>query len=51
MKIDSFKDWLIKIEAAGGDAIVNSCKPTADAQVFGACSDLQGKQKKKCKKR
>lgn len=47
MKI-SFKEWLVKNEMAGTGAIVGSCKPTADYQVFGACSDL--KRKKKCKK-
>lgn len=40
MKTDmSFKKWLA--EMAGGDAIVSSCKPKADYQVWGACSDLK----------
>jgi hypothetical protein len=44
----SFKKWLK--EMAGGDAIVNSCRPTADYQVWGACSDLKKTKKKKKKK-
>lgn len=47
----SFKEWVKKMaEMAGGDAIVSSCRPTADAQVWGACSDLKVKKKKKKKK-
>ena len=42
----SFKEW-VKIEMAGGDAIVNNCRPTTDYQVWGACSDLKKKKKKK----
>ncbi len=34
-----FKEWM---EAAG---IVTSCKPTADYQVAGACSDLKPRKK------
>lgn len=41
----SFKEWL-KREMAGGYAIVSSCRPTADYQVWGACSDLKKKKKK-----
>ncbi len=47
MKLN-FKKWL---EMAGGDAIVNSCKPTATYQVWGACSDLKKKKKPKRKNR
>jgi hypothetical protein len=44
----SFKEWVKKMaEMAGGDAIVNSCRPTADYQVWGACSDLKPRNKKK----
>jgi hypothetical protein len=28
-----------------GDAIVGSCRPTADYQVAGACSDLKPRKK------
>ncbi len=38
----SFKEWLK--EMVGTDAIVSSCRPTADYQVFGACSDLNDKR-------
>lgn len=48
MKKLSFKKWLA--EMAGGDAIVNSCRPHADYQVWGACSDLKKRLKKKSKK-
>lgn len=36
-----FKEWM-KIKEA--EAIVNNCKPHADYQVFGACSDLKNKK-------
>lgn len=35
-----FKKWLAEAEA-----IVSSCKPKADYQVWGACSDLKRKKK------
>lgn len=38
-------------EMAGTDAIVNSCKPTKDYQVWGACSDLKGRNGKKKRRR
>lgn len=41
----SFKEWLK--EMVGTGAIVSSCKPTADYQVWGACSDLKKKKSKK----
>ncbi len=40
----SFKKWL---EMVGTGAIVNSCRPKADYQVWGACSDLKKKKAKK----
>ena len=40
----TFSEWL-KIREA--EAIVASCKPTADYQVAGACSDLKKKKAKK----
>jgi hypothetical protein len=46
MKI-KFKEWLKQNEMAGTDAIVGSCKPHADYQVWGACSDLKKQRKKK----
>lgn len=42
----TFKEWLKQNEMAGTGAIVSSCKPTADYQVLGACSDLKKKKKK-----
>lgn len=44
MKI-SFKEWLVKNEIAGTGAIVSSCKPTADYQVLGNCSNLKPRKK------
>jgi len=46
LKLD-FRKWM---EMGGTDAIVGSCRPTADYQVFGACSDLKKPKKKKKKK-
>ena len=46
-----FKEWLNQSEQAGVSAIVGSCKPTATYQVWGACSDLKGRRKKKRKKK
>lgn len=45
--------WSLVKEMAGGDAIVGSCNPTADYQVWGACSDKEshGKRNKKRKRR
>lgn len=40
----TFQEWLKQQKEAM--AIVSSCKPTADYQVAGACTDLK-KQKKK----
>ena len=48
MKI-SFKKWLKITEMAGTDAITSDCRPTADYQVWGACSERKvkrGKHKK-----
>jgi len=44
MKKLSFKEWLK--EMVGTAAIVRSCAPTADYQVWGACSDLKKRKKK-----
>lgn len=40
-----FSEWIKVREMAGTDAIVNSCRPGADYQVWGACSDLKKKKK------
>lgn len=45
----SFKKWFQ--EMVGTGAIVSSCKPTADYQVWGACSDLKPRKKHKAKKK
>lgn len=46
----SFKEWFKKVtEMVGTSAIVGSCKPTADYQVWGACSDLKPRKKRKKK--
>jgi len=39
-----FKEWFKKMTE--GDAIVGSCRPTADYQVAGACSDLKSKKRR-----
>ena len=38
--LKTFLDWVKIKEMAGTGAIVQSCKPTATYQVWGACSDL-----------
>ena len=43
----SFKEWFKKMTE--GDAIVSSCRPTADYQVAGACSDLKPRKKRRKK--
>jgi hypothetical protein len=45
----SFKEWLK--EMVGTTAIVGSCAPTTDYQVWGACSDLKKHKHKKKKKK
>ena len=46
----TFKEWLKRTEMVGTGAIVGSCKPQIDYQVWGACSDLKKKKKKRKKK-
>lgn len=45
----TFHQWLR--EMVGTYAIVGSCKGGPDYQVWGACSDLKDRPKKKPKKR
>ena len=47
MKKFSFKEWLKKM--AGTAAIVGSCRPNADYQVWGTCSDLKRRKHKRKK--
>lgn len=47
--IMEFKKWLQFKEMTGTYAIVGSCKPTKDYQVWGACSDLKKPKRKKKK--
>ena len=41
----SFKEWLKTNEMAGTDAITSDCRPTADYQVWGACSERKPRKK------
>jgi hypothetical protein len=47
----TFKEWLKKTgrwtEMAGTGPYIGGCAPTADYQVWGACSDQKPRKKKK----